>query len=157
MNSETTTSSNEVTKANSAPASTPGRISGKVTERKVVQADAPRLAEARSRVRSKPVRAAVTFTVTNGNASTVCATTKPVGVPISPQPRNAAYIATATTMPGTISGARNSPSIAPLPAKRVRDSAKAAMVPSTVATTVTIRASWSDTSSEVSQLDSVKN
>jgi hypothetical protein len=87
---ETTTSSNDVTKANTAPDSTPGMISGSVTRRNVDTDDAPRLAAARSSVRSKPPSAAPTFTVTNGIASTVCAMTKPVGVPIRPHCRNAA-------------------------------------------------------------------
>lgn len=104
-----------------------------------------------------PCRAAVTLTTTNGSASTVCATTKPVGVPMSPHPRNAAYIATATTMPGTISGAMNRESRAPRPTNRVRPRPRAAIVPSTVASAVTISASCNDTSSAVSQLDSVKN
>src|ERR1700754_4729135 len=47
-NSDTTTSSKEVTNANTAPDSTPGMISGSVTLRKVAGAEAPRLAAARS-------------------------------------------------------------------------------------------------------------
>jgi hypothetical protein len=60
-------------------------------------------------------------------------------------------------MPGTMSGARNSPFSAPLPRKAVRERANAAAVPSSVATTVTITASWIETSSAFSQLGSVKN
>ncbi|MNJ75626.1 hypothetical protein D3C77_727480 [compost metagenome] len=49
-NNVTTTSSNEVAKANKAPEITPGAINGKVTRRKAVIGEAPRLAAARTRL-----------------------------------------------------------------------------------------------------------
>ena len=79
----TTTSSNEVMKASSAPDTTPGRMSGSVTSRKVCQRPAPRFWAASSSVSSKPRRVAVTTTTTNGSASTVWASTRPASVPTS--------------------------------------------------------------------------
>jgi hypothetical protein len=49
-NRVTTTSSNEVAKANSAPEITPGAISGRVTRKNAVTGGAPRLAAARTRL-----------------------------------------------------------------------------------------------------------
>ena len=66
MKSTATTSSNEVTKAKSAPETTPGRISGMMTLKKVVVGVAPRLAAARISERSKPTSVAVTVMITNG-------------------------------------------------------------------------------------------
>jgi len=53
-NNATISSSNEVMKANSEPASTPGRISGNVTCRKAPHGLAPRLIAAYSSRSSKP-------------------------------------------------------------------------------------------------------
>ena len=47
-NSATTTSSNEVTKANRAPEITPGKISGRTIRKNTTVGDAPRLAPARA-------------------------------------------------------------------------------------------------------------
>src|SRR5271166_593193 len=82
-NSATISSSNEVMKANSAPTSTPGRINGNVTWRKVPHGVAPRLSAARSSRRSSPARLALTLVTTNGTARQVCASTRPAGVPTS--------------------------------------------------------------------------
>ena len=79
----TTTSSNEVMKASSAPDTTPGRMSGSVTSRNVCQRPAPRFWAASSSVWSKPRSVAVTTTTTNGSARTVCASTRPARVPTS--------------------------------------------------------------------------
>ncbi len=51
-NNTATTSSNEVMKAKSAPDATPGAIKGSVTLKNVRAGEAPRLAAARSSVRS---------------------------------------------------------------------------------------------------------
>ena len=66
-NNATTSSSNDVMKANSAPTSTPGRISGSVTWRNVPHGVAPRLRAACSSRRSKPARLAPTLVTTNGH------------------------------------------------------------------------------------------
>ena len=76
-NSTTTTSSKEVTKANSAPEMRPGRISGSVTRRNTVIGPAPRPAAARVRLWSNPVRVAVTVMTTYGVASAVWARMMP--------------------------------------------------------------------------------
>ena len=65
-NSTTTTSSNDVMKANRAPEITPGKISGTITLKKMVGGVAPRLAAARIKLLSKPTRVAVTVMTTNG-------------------------------------------------------------------------------------------
>ena len=77
-NSATTISSNEVTKANSAPDTTPGAMIGSVTVRNAWAGVAPRLAAARVRLGSKPCRVADTVMTTNGSASTVCAMIRPM-------------------------------------------------------------------------------
>ena len=70
-NSETSNSSNEVMKANTAPANMPGAISGRVTWRKTPNGGAPRLAAACCNRLSTPARAAETLITTNGTASVV--------------------------------------------------------------------------------------
>jgi ABC-type sugar transport system permease subunit len=82
--STTTTSSNEVMKANRAPEITPGRMSGTITLKKVRGGDEPRLAEARIRLLSKPTRVAVTVMTTNGVPSAAWARITPRWVPCSP-------------------------------------------------------------------------
>ena len=77
MNSTTTTSSNEVMKANKAPETTPGVTSGSTTLKKARTGEAPRLAAARVKVWSNPVRVAVTVMTTKGIPSAVCASTTP--------------------------------------------------------------------------------
>ncbi len=79
--STTTTSSKEVMKANSEPEITPGRISGTITLKNVVVGDAPRLAEARIRLLSKPTSVAVTVMTTKGVPSAACARITPIWVP----------------------------------------------------------------------------
>ena len=66
-------SSNEVRKANSAPARIPGRTSGIVTVQRVRVRFAPRLIAAHSSRSSKFFSVAATITVTYGIASTECA------------------------------------------------------------------------------------
>ena len=73
----TTTSSNDVMKANSPPEMTPGRIRGMVILKKVRGGGAPRPAAARTRVWSKPTRVAVTVITTNGVPSAVWARISP--------------------------------------------------------------------------------
>ena len=72
-----TTSSKEAAKAKSAPESTPGVIRGNCTRRKVVSGPAPRLWEARTRLRSNPDRVAVTVITTNGVPRAAWARTRP--------------------------------------------------------------------------------
>src|SRR5260221_253493 len=67
-NSETTSSSNEVMKANRAPTSTPGRIRGSVTCQKVPPGVARRPRAACSSLGSMPVRLELTLVTTNGTA-----------------------------------------------------------------------------------------
>jgi len=76
-NSTTTTSSNEVTKANSAPDTMPGRISGMVMRKKLVEGEAPRLAAARVSEWSKPTSVAVTVMMTKGMPSVAWARMMP--------------------------------------------------------------------------------
>ena len=56
---------------------TPGMISGIWTLKKVVTGFAPRLAEARTRLWSKPTRVAVTVMMTKGVPSAACDSTTP--------------------------------------------------------------------------------
>ena len=79
-----TTSSNEAAKAKSAPEIMPGATSGRVTRKKVVTGSAPRLAEARIRLLSKPDSVAVMVMTTNGTPSAVCARMMPSVVWASP-------------------------------------------------------------------------
>ncbi len=76
-NSTTTTSSNEVTKANSAPEIMPGVISGMITLKNTVLGDAPRLAPARVSEWSNPDKVAVTVMITNGIPSVAWARMTP--------------------------------------------------------------------------------
>ena len=76
-NSTTTTSSNDVMNANSAPDTTPGTISGICTLKKVRTGSAPRFAAARVSERSKPTSVAVTVMMTNGVPRAACASTMP--------------------------------------------------------------------------------
>ena len=76
-NKTTTTSSNEVAKANSAPESTPGQTMGSITLRKAKNCEAPRLRAARIRLMSKPPSVAVTVITTNGMPKTACTSTIP--------------------------------------------------------------------------------
>ena len=71
--STTTTSSNEVMKAKSAPEITPGKISGICTRKKVTVGVAPMFAAARVRELSKPTSVAVTVMITNGIPKAACA------------------------------------------------------------------------------------
>ncbi len=73
----TTTSSNEVAKANSAPEITPGAITGKVTRKKVDSGVAPRLRLARTRLWLKPCKVASTVVSTNGAPSAACTMIRP--------------------------------------------------------------------------------
>ena len=66
MKSAVTTSSNETAKAKIAPVTTPGRIRGRVTRRKVTNGSAPRLSAARIKLASNRESVADTVTTTNG-------------------------------------------------------------------------------------------
>jgi hypothetical protein len=66
-----------MTKPNSAAATTPGRISGKVTRRNVVHGPAPRFCAASSIVRSKPIKLAPTSRTVHGIVITTWASTRP--------------------------------------------------------------------------------
>ena len=69
-NTAITTSSKDQTKANNAPARTPGAITGKVTWTQRAGSEAPRLSAALSRLRSCRLRAAETGWATSGMAVT---------------------------------------------------------------------------------------
>ena len=75
-NRVTTTSSNEVMNANTAPASTLPLISGKVTVRKAVTRPAPRLRAASSIDRSNACSPDDTIRTTNGSTRTMCAASR---------------------------------------------------------------------------------
>jgi hypothetical protein len=74
-NITTTTSSNDVIKANKAPEITPGIIKGICTLKKVRTGPAPIEAAARVRLRSKPTKVAVTVIITKGMPKAACAST----------------------------------------------------------------------------------
>ncbi|MDT4871155.1 hypothetical protein FQZ97_1062720 [compost metagenome] len=74
----TTTSSNEVAKANSAPEITPGAITGSVTRMKVLNGVSPRLSDARTRLWLKPASVASTVVSTKGAPSAACTTISPM-------------------------------------------------------------------------------
>ena len=101
-------SSNEVMKANSAPAMIPGRTIGIVTDRRVRVRLAPRLIAAHSRRSSKFFNVAATMIVTYGMASTEWPNTIPIG---EPSRRSGTYIRnrpTASTITGSTSGSSSS-------------------------------------------------
>jgi hypothetical protein len=77
ISSATTTSSNDAANANTAPDSTPGRISGRITRRNAPSGVAPRFAAARRSVISNPASVANTVMPTNGAPSVVCARISP--------------------------------------------------------------------------------
>ena len=81
MKIATTASLNECRNANSAPTRMPGRSTGNVTQRKVRSGPAPALMAARSRLRSKPLSAAVITRKATGIDSTLCAMIMPAWVP----------------------------------------------------------------------------
>jgi len=76
-NSVSTTSSNDVAKAKTAPDTIPGSASGKVTCFSILTGAAPRLAAACSNRRSIPCNTARTLTTTKGTATTVWAMITP--------------------------------------------------------------------------------
>ena len=76
-NRVTTTSSNEVAKANSAPEITPGAITGSVTRKNVRTGLAPRLRLARTRLSLKPCSVASTVVSTKGAPSAACTMISP--------------------------------------------------------------------------------
>ena len=73
----TMTSSKEVMNANRAPETTPGNINGTMTLKNVRVGDAPKLAAARIRLRSKPTSVAVTVITTKGVPKVACASMTP--------------------------------------------------------------------------------
>ncbi len=77
MNSVTTTSSNEIANANSAPEITPGAITGSVTRKKVSTGPAPRLWLARTRFWLKLCSVAITVVTTKGAPSAACTMIRP--------------------------------------------------------------------------------
>ena len=70
-NKTTTTSSKDVTKANSPPEITPGKIKGKVIFMNVLTGALPKLAAALVTLWSKPESVAVTVMTTNGVPRTI--------------------------------------------------------------------------------------
>ena len=75
--STTTTSSNEVTKANRAPDTIPGVIKGMITLKNVVVGEAPSDADARVSEWSNPSKVAVTVMITKGIPSVAWARITP--------------------------------------------------------------------------------
>jgi hypothetical protein len=100
----TTTSSDELMKANSAPAMMLPLICGAVTFRNAFRRLTPRLWAARSWFISKPCRPDRAVMRTKGIASIVCARISPVSVLLRPTRANRKNTPTATTMRGIISG-----------------------------------------------------
>ena len=76
-NSVTTTSSNEVANANSAPEITPGAMTGSVTRKKVSSGLAPRLRLAFTKLWLKLCSVASTVVTTKGAPSAACTITRP--------------------------------------------------------------------------------
>ena len=103
-NITTTTSSKEVTKANSAPEMTPGKIKGNVTFIKVLTGLLPRLAAALVTLWSNPVNVAVTVITTNGVPKIIWAKTIPVNVAANPAFAMKKNIAVPEIIRGTIIG-----------------------------------------------------
>ena len=103
-NSTTTTSSNEVTKANNAPEITPGIINGNVIFINVFTGLLPKLAAARVTLWSKPVNVAVTVITTNGVPKIICDNTIPVWVAARPTFAMKKNIAVPEIIKGTIMG-----------------------------------------------------
>src|SRR5690606_11824397 len=112
--------SKEVTKANTAHETTPGRMSGSVTWRKAARGLAPRLAAARTRVGSKPWSVALTVTTTNGTASTVWAMTRPVKLASRPKEASEKYMTSATITTGTTKGEISTATTSAFSGKRAR-------------------------------------
>ena len=83
-NNTTTTSSNDVTKANKAPEITPGKINGNVTFIKVFTGLLPKLEAALVTLWSNPDNVAVTVITTKGVPKTMCAKIIPVCVAAKP-------------------------------------------------------------------------
>ena len=76
-NITTTTSSNEVTNAKSAPVMIPGKVSGNMTFLNVFSGRAPRLYDARTYCWSNPIKVAVTVITTKGVPSAAWAKIRP--------------------------------------------------------------------------------
>src|SRR5260370_19764052 len=101
------TLSNDDIKAKNAPASTPGRMIGRVTRRKVYQADAPRLAELSIQFGSSSASAATVVRITKGTQTTVCPITKVSGETGMPSSVNHISAARPKARPGKTSGDMN--------------------------------------------------
>src|SRR5215218_9182039 len=98
-------------KANSAPATMPGQISGMVTRRKVRKGPARRLWLASSRTGSTASTLADTARTTNGVPRIACAITRPGNSGMPPMSLKNSNSDRPNTIAGKISGARNKPSI----------------------------------------------
>ena len=144
MKIETTTSSHDVMNANSAPATTPGRMIGKVIRQNVRTGSAPRLAAASSRLRSMVRRIAPTLMITNGTARAVCARTMPGIVPVIFVIEKNAKKPIAMMITGTMSGLRMSALAMPLPGNRPRTTPSAPSVPRIVDRTAVSTATWTE-------------
>lgn len=83
---------------------------------------------------------------TKGSDSTVCARTKPSGVPVRCHRRNSEYMPIPPMSTGTTVGSSSTDWIVELPRNRERLSPRAAAVPSTVETTMTTKAICSELS-----------
>ena len=105
---------------------TPGRISGSVTRRNIVNGLAPSETAARSIARSSPIEAASTSLKANGITITMCDRTRPRNVPPIPISVKKRRNAMPSTTGGIISGDIKSASTASRPANRKRAIARAA-------------------------------
>src|SRR5690625_6685722 len=132
-NSTMTISSKEVMKAKRAPEITPGRISGKVTRKKVCRGVAPRLAAALARLSSKPMRVAVTVMTTKGTPKAVWARMTPVKVCARLTEEKKKNMPAAEMIKGTIIGEIRTPMISPRAGTCDRLRPRAARVPRIVA------------------------
>ena len=103
-NNTTTTSSNEVTKANKPPEITPGSINGKVIFIKVLNGLLPKLEAALVILWSNPESVAVTVITTNGVPKIICAKIIPKCVAAKPTYAMKKKIATPEIIRGTIIG-----------------------------------------------------
>jgi hypothetical protein len=133
----TTTSSNECTKANSEAVRIDGHISGTMTLKITLAGVAPSTAAARGRFGSMPRSPDVMAMKTSGRDSTLCANTRPATVPTRPTRENTKKNATAKTIFGMTSGARQPMASRTLPRPRLRVTAIAAAEPTASETMTT--------------------
>ena len=135
VNSVITKSSIDSAKASSAAARMPGKISGRVTLRKVVNSSAPRSIAASSRERSKPAIRARTVTTTKVMLNMTWAMMIVVRSRWTPTDTNSASSDAPSTISGVAIGRKISRSSGRGRGTGSASSARPMSVPSTVATT----------------------